>query len=189
MNTSLAGFAADDPARGRRFRVNAVDDDGAGFELEYWYRPGVGPDATGHVHESWTETFEILDGSAKYRVGSTVKAASPGETIVFPAGVPHVHPWNVGDVELHVRQSSALSPASRVAIEDTLAGFATMYRLSREGKASSRTGLPNPLQLAVILRRFQRHGNYIEGIPKFAQKILFGALGVVGAWAGYRIDR
>src|SRR4026207_526606 len=70
MNTSLAGFAADDPARGRRLRVNAADAEGAGLGLGYGYRPGVGPDATGHVHESWTETFEILDGSAKYRVGS-----------------------------------------------------------------------------------------------------------------------
>jgi mannose-6-phosphate isomerase-like protein (cupin superfamily) len=185
---SIVGFASEDPRRGMRFQVVDVDPAGAGFALEYWSRAGSKPESRAHVHERWTESFDIITGRAQYRIGTDIRSAAAGETIVFPVGVAHVHPWNVGDTDLHVRQASRIAPPSTDAIVDTLAGFATLYRLSREGNVNARTGLPTPLQLAVVLRRFQSHGNYLDGLPRPVQRILFGLLGRIGSAAGYRLD-
>lgn len=184
---TLVGFTAEDPRRGTKFIVTHVAPNGGAFQVEVWSRPGVKAETVGHMHESWTERFEILSGIAQYRVGSEVFSASAGQTFELPPGVPHVHPWNAGDDELHFRQTSNLAQPNYQAIEDTFRGFGTMFRLSREGKVDKK-GLPNPLQTAVILNQFMKHGNYIEPMPRAVQKVLFGLLSVIGRTAGYRID-
>ena len=56
---------------------------------------GAAPAIMAHLHRRWTETFEILQGSAACRRGAEERRLAAGESIVMPPNVPHVHPWNV----------------------------------------------------------------------------------------------
>jgi quercetin dioxygenase-like cupin family protein len=183
-----AGFTMVSPLTQSRTVVIATDAEtgGAGFTLEVTCLPGMGPNVMEHLHEAWTETFEILSGRAQYRLGGKHLKAEAGETIVMPPPVPHVHPWNAGAGEMTYRQTSRFETPSRQAVQDTLGSFATMNGLAREGKVDAR-GLPrNPLQLAAILRTLGRHGGYSTRLPIPAQKLLSATLGRFAEALGYR---
>ena len=63
-----------------------------------------------HVRSSYLETFEILKGRARYRLGSETKTAAAGERVVMPSQVPHLHPWSDSDEEFYVRQVADSDP-------------------------------------------------------------------------------
>jgi len=163
-----------------------VETGGMGFTLDVTCLPGMGPNVLEHLHETWTETFEILGGSAQYRLAGRRHTAKAGETIVMPPRVPHVHPWAAGDGEMTYRQTSRFEAPSPAAVQDTLGSFATMNALAREGKVDVR-GLPtNPLQMAATLRTLGRHGGYSTRLPVPAQKLLSATLGRLAESLGYR---
>ncbi len=156
-----------------------------GFAVEYLIQPRMGKDAVGHLHAWWTEEFTILEGVARYALGGKEQTAQPGATLVFPAGVAHLHPWSGGDSLLRVRQRTRFAYPSPQAVTDTLDVYATLYGLARDGKVN-KAGLPNPLQLALMLRTLQAHGGYLAGLPPAAQRALFGGLAVVARLVGMR---
>ena len=47
-----------------------------------------------------------MPGSASYRLGGEVRRLTAGESIVFPPGVPHEHPWNTDTGTLVYRQTN-----------------------------------------------------------------------------------
>lgn len=183
-----AGFTMVSPLARSRTVVTATDVEtgGTGFTIEVTCMSGMGPNVLEHLHETWTETFEILRGSAQYRLGGEHRKAQAGETITMPPRVPHVHPWSAGEGEMVYRQTSRFATPSREAVQDTLGSFATMNGLAREGKVDAR-GLPkNPLQLAATLRTLGRHGGYSTRLPIPAQKLLSATLGRFAEALGYR---
>jgi quercetin dioxygenase-like cupin family protein len=182
------GFTMVSPLTKSRTVVTATDaeTEGAGFSVEVTCMPGMGPNVLEHLHETWTETFEIVKGSAQYRLGGKHLKAKRGDTIVMPPRVPHVHPWAAGDGEMVYRQTSRFETPSAEAVQDTLGSFATMNGLAREGKVDAR-GLPkDPLQLAATLRTLSKHGGYSTRLPISAQKLLSATLGRIAEAAGYR---
>lgn len=181
------GDSIENPVLGIRILLCKLADEtgGTGFELEYFVRPHAGRESVAHLHQWWTEEFTILAGTARYKLGGQEHAAQAGDVLVFPRGIPHIHPWNVGATELHMRQIDRFDHPSPVAVQDTLKVYATLYGLARSGKVN-RAGLPNPLQLAVMMERLQRHGAYLGGLPPLAQRVLFGALGRIGRAVGYQ---
>ena len=46
-------------------------------------------DVEGHSHSTMTEIFYILEGKAEYIIGADRHAATTGDLVVVPAGVPH----------------------------------------------------------------------------------------------------
>jgi len=62
--------------------------------------------------------------------------------------------------------------------------FETLYGLGQDGKVNQ-DGMPNPLQFALILKKFQPHA-YVAGIPIPVQHLLFGILAGIGRVMGYR---
>ena len=100
MNTSAAQQRTtkgtkgwfDNPNVGQRSRFVTLPGETGGtrFVLEYIDQPFAGEQAVPpHIHTAVTETFEILRGRARYRLGSETKTAQAGDRVVMP---PMVHP-------------------------------------------------------------------------------------------------
>jgi mannose-6-phosphate isomerase-like protein (cupin superfamily) len=177
----------ENPLQGHRVRFLTLpaETGGRGFTLEYVYRPFTGESAVpAHIHTAATERFEILSGEARYRVGRDERSARQGDTLVLPAGVPHVHPWSVSGEELHVRQTTVVDPPDQAGLVASLQALVTLFGLAAAGKVNGK-GLPNLLQLAVLIRSTMP-ATYIAGIPIAVQRMLFGGLARVGHAAGYR---
>ena len=92
------GFETTDPVTQTRTVVlqGARETSGRGWVIEVHCPEGAAPAFLAHVHRTWTETFEILQGAATCRLGASEVRLAAGESIVMPPRVPHVHPWNTG---------------------------------------------------------------------------------------------
>lgn len=187
MPTALTETWFENPQQGQRFRLVTLPSEtgGRGFTLEYEYRPFSGETAVpAHLHPAARETFRVLAGAARYRVGHTVGTLAPGEEVVLPAGVPHVHPWSVSDETLRVRQTTEADPPDAAGLWASLQALVTLFGLAAAGRVN-RQGLPNPLQLAVAVRSTMP-ATYLAGLPRGVQHLLFGGLAGVGRAFGFR---
>jgi len=187
VTTSIQQVWFENPKQGQkvRFITLPAETGGRGFTLEYVYRPFTGESAVpAHIHTAATETFDILSGEAKYRVGKKEGSARKGDRIVLPAGVAHVHPWSVSADELHVRQIAEVEQPDSAGLVASLQAAVTLFGLATAGKVNEK-GLPNLLQLAVLIRSTMP-ATYIAGIPIAVQRTLFGGLARVGEALGYR---
>jgi hypothetical protein len=183
----LAETWFENPVQGQRFRLITLPSatGGRGFTLEYQYRPYTGETAVpAHFHPTATETFEVLAGHARYRLGTAKGTLGPSERIVMASGIPHVHPWSVSGETLHVRQTTEVSPPDPAGLWASLQALVTLFGLAAAGKVNRR-GLPNPLQLAVAIRSTMP-ATYLAGLPRVAQHLLFGSLAQVGRAVGYK---
>lgn len=166
------------------FRETGHASNGLRIEVDYFLRPQNGKAPVAHFHPRFDECFEIVTGQARYLLGTVEKSARAGETIVLPHGIAHKHPWNDGTGELQARQSIQLDRPDLVTMQAIEQFFETLYGLGQDGKVN-RDGLPNPLQFALILKKFQPHA-YVAGIPIPVQQLLFGLLAGIGRMLGYR---
>ncbi len=183
-----AGFVIENPITQSRTKVieSDVETKGMGWVLEVTCVPKAGPDIVDHIHLDWTETFEILRGTARYKLGGVQKTASAGDTFTVLPGQTHVHPWNAGDSEMVYRQSNTFARRSPEAVQEVLGVFATVAGLAREGKVNSRGLAKNPLQLAATMRTLVKHGGYDASLPVGVQRLLAGTLGRLAEWLGYK---
>lgn len=181
---SLVGLQMQDPRTGIYFHVLQADEEkGSGFQVEYVVpRGGPREVVMPHGHLSWTEHFEVLAGRARYRLGRSEGDLSEREAVKLPAGIVHLHPWNVGDSELRVRQTTLLAKPSPDGVRETILVFAMLFWLSREGRVNAR-GMPHPLQTALIMQTLQRHGGFLPGLPLPLQR---GIINGLASWARRR---
>jgi mannose-6-phosphate isomerase-like protein (cupin superfamily) len=187
VSTPIHQVWFENPKQGQRVRFLTLpaQTGGRGFTLEYVYRPFTGETAVpAHIHAAATETFEILAGEARYRLGRQEGSARRGDRIVLPAGVAHVHPWSVSADELHVRQTTEVDSPDSAGLVASLQALVTLFGLATTGKVNDK-GLPNLLQLAVLIRSTMP-ATYIAGIPIVIQRTLFGGLAYLGHALGYR---
>jgi quercetin dioxygenase-like cupin family protein len=72
-----------------------------------WPRPGHR--AAEHVHPEMEERYEVVSGTAAFRVGGEERTAGPGERVAVPPGTPHLA-WNPtgGEVRLRIEMRPAL---------------------------------------------------------------------------------
>lgn len=186
------GETIENPVTGERliFRRTARETQGFQWEAEWFVKPHTGPaPRTGrnrfaHFHPMVPERFEIISGSARYLLGGVERSTQGGETVSLPAGIPHIHPWNAGDDELHMRQIVELDKPQLEGLLSVETGFETLFGLARDRKVD-KDGLPNPLQMAVIIYAGQPI-TYVDGFPILVQQLLFGVLAGVGQLAGFR---
>jgi len=142
-----SGQVLDNPVTGERFVFHATSDDTAGRLLEFdlVVQPH-GRVPGGHVHPGQQESFEVLDGTVKFRKGLRTVVAKPGDLVVVEAGTYHRF-GNAGDTTAVVR--CRVEPAMRM--EEL---FETVAELAVEGR-TMRSGMPKPLDLALFMREFQ----------------------------------
>ncbi|HXY69512.1 MAG TPA: cupin domain-containing protein [Gemmatimonadales bacterium] len=181
-----AGFSFEHPDTGTRVTVLESDAEtrGMGWLLEVRRRARV-PDLAEHLHETWTETFEIVSGTARYSLDGVEGTLRAGESFVVEPRHFHVHPWNATDDEMVYRQRDRFAQASAAAVQDVLGVLATRAGLIRDGTAP-RSALARLLQQAVIARTVTRHGNYLSHPSAFAQQVIGATVGRLGAVLGYR---
>ena len=183
-----AGFTMESPRTGTRTIVRKSDQEtgGNGWELELHCRPKAGPDIAEHLHLHWTERFEIVSGTAYYKLAGVRKTAQAGESFVVLPGQLHVHPWNAGEAEMVYRQIDTFEQPSPQAVQDVLGVFATIAGLTREGKVGPDGRPKNPLQLAAMMRTLNKHGGYDAKLSIGAQNFLSATLGRLAETVGYR---
>lgn len=182
------GFETTDPRTGTRSVVieGTAETEGKGWVIEVHCPEGAAPAILEHVHLSWTETFEIVEGTASYTIGGETRSAREGETIVMEPGLPHVHPWNAGAGTMVYRQTNQFATRSPSAVDDVLGVFATINGLGREGKLNAK-GLPkHPLQFAATLRTLVKHEGFDAAVPIPVQRLMSATLGRLAEAAGYR---
>ncbi len=75
--------------------------------LSTWTRPGRR--AAAHVHPEMEERYEVLEGTAAFRIAGRERTAAVGETVIVPPGTPHLA-WNPTDalVQLRITMTPAL---------------------------------------------------------------------------------
>jgi quercetin dioxygenase-like cupin family protein len=187
MSTTSQQIWFDNPNVGQRSRFVTLPGETGGrqFVLEYINQPFAGEQAVPpHIHTAVTETFVILRGRARYRLGSETKTARAGSHVVMPPMVPHVHPWSDSDEELHVRQIAVASPADLEGLNAGIQAAITIQGLAKAGRVNSK-GLPHLLQLGVLIDKTMP-ATYLAGPPMALQRVMFSLLGWLGRLAGYR---
>jgi quercetin dioxygenase-like cupin family protein len=175
-----AGDELLNPVTGLRtvFRKTTQETGGQLLQVDWIGDPGwtTGPD---HVHPRQEERFEVLSGKLGLRVEGVERFHGAGEVIVAPAGSAHAA-WNASSDEVHVLVD--FRPALR-----TETAFETLAGLARDGK-TNRAGAPkNPLQLALILREFEKEIYFVRP-PLAIQRVILGALAFIGRLLGYRAE-
>ena len=154
------------------FRRIAADTQGELLEFD-WCFPAGGSVGL-HVHGRQEERFEVLSGSARFRVGRRRLTAGAGEHVAVPPGT--VHGWgNAGEDELWARVQ--FRPALR-----TEQLFHALFALEREGRVD-RKGRPRPLPLATLLHEF-RDEIQIPWLPAPVQGSLLALLAALGRGRG-----
>ena len=159
---------------------------GRGWVIEVHCPEGAPPGISEHLHLTWSETFEILQGSAAYKLGGEEHRINAGAHVLMPPGVPHVHPWNTGAGVMVYRQTDDFGEVNPDAVDEVLGVFATINGLAREGKIGE-NGLPkHPLQLAATIRALTKYGGFNAKVPVPVQRTLGATLGRLAEALGYR---
>lgn len=183
-----AGFETTDPFTGTRSVLieGAEETGGRGLVMDVHCPEGARAHILEHIHLTWTETFDILQGEARYVLGGEEHSAKAGDTILMPAGVKHIHPWNTGTGEMIYRQTNDFGRACPEALQDVMGVFATLNGMAVEGKLGKK-GLPkNPLQFAATLRTLVKYEGYDAAVPIGVQRVVSASLGRVAEVLGYR---
>jgi quercetin dioxygenase-like cupin family protein len=157
-------------------RVGSAESGGRRLVADLSVRPG-GAVAGEHVHPALAETFTVARGRVGFRLSGREGIAAPGRRLRVPPGRAHDR-WNAGAQAAHVL----------VELEPDVARFEamilTMFNLARDGKTDPK-GRPHLRQLALVAREFDDVIRLTRP-PRWAQRLLFGALAPIARARGYR---
>ena len=136
----------------------AADTHGELLRFDLSMPPGTGVPVA-HFHPHQEERFELVSGTARFRVGRDVRRASAGDVLVVAPGVAHRF-RNDGDTELRILVSFRPALRTESFFEELWAG-----KLTRRGIPGLRTllqmapknyleevciaGIPLPVQRGV----------------------------------------
>lgn len=167
----------ENPVTGERAVIRAKAEAATGDRLiaDLYIRPG-GAVVGEHFHPNLEERFVVIRGRVGFSVNGKKSEASPGQSVIVPAGTPHDW-WNAGPEEALVRVE--ISPGARFQ-----AMVMNLFGLAQDGK-TNRKGMPNLLQLALIAREFSDVVCFTKP-PVPVQKVLFGFLAFLGRLCGLR---
>ena len=172
---SVEGRVIDNPISGERIVIHesGVQNGGQLLAFDLFLPPG-GHVPARHVHPVQEERFTVIAGRMRFRLGRRTILASPGETVLVPAGAAH---WfaNAGHEVSHARVE--VRPALR-----TEELFVATEAMGRRGHFPG-TRLPRPSDLAVVLLEFQRE-LAVPNVPSILVRALLTPL----AWLGSRRD-
>ena len=129
------GDVLEHPVTGERITFIVVSGELLVMEA-VWPAPTGRPARTPpHVHPEMEERWEVLEGTAAFRIGEEERTCGPGESVVAPPGVAHLA-WNPGEGRVRLR----------IEMRPALRWRAFVERLFAAG------GVPD----AALLREFTR---------------------------------
>ncbi len=136
------------PLSGEQITIRraAAQTRGEVLDWELLLAPG-GRVPSSHAHPEQEETFTVLEGRMRFRVGWRRLTVGPGQSVRIPPGQVH-HFANAGDGPARVAVQSR--PALRM--EELLE---TAAALAQDQHAAGRA-LPRPLELALFMTEFER---------------------------------
>ncbi len=164
------GQTLSNPVTGERFTFTdtAASTNGELLAFELALRPG-GAVPLSHVHPTQTETFAVVSGRMRFRVGLRHVEAGPGEVVEIAPGVTHGFA-NAGEEEARVRVE--VRPALQME-----AMFADVIAMAEAGRMGKR-GLPRSvLDLALLARTYDEvaHAPVLSvGVQRFFLAPLVG---------------
>jgi mannose-6-phosphate isomerase-like protein (cupin superfamily) len=178
---AVAGDIFTNPVTGERAVVRVGEEDGDPTRVltDLYVAPG-GRVAGAHVHDAFSERFEVISGTVGLRVGDRSDVGGPGTVREVPPGTPHDW-WNAGEDEAHVLVELRGPEAVLRRFEDLLV---TLFGLAHEGRVNAQ-GMPDPLQLAVIAREYAEVVRFLRP-PRPVQVVLFAVLAPLGRLTGRR---
>ena len=171
------GQTVENPVTGERFTfvATAATTGGDLLSFDLALRPG-GAVPIPHVHPLQTETFAVMEGLMRFRVGLRTRLAGPGETVEIKPGTIHGFA-NAGEVEAHVRVE--VRPALRME-----AMLAEVVAMAAAGRMTGR-GLPrNLLDLAALAREFDQEA-HAPLLTVATQRLLLAPLVAAARRRGY----
>lgn len=172
------------------FATTAKDSGGRELVMDWFVAPGERLAAAAHCHSGpeglLIEFFDIIEGSAACSIGKKTLEANAPHTFSIPANTSHVHPWNTGKTNLHVRQRIVLPEPDAALLEGVERFFETLTALSQQGRANRKGDVRNPLQGALVLMDGLLPVTHLAGIPVGLQVALLGALAALGRGLGYK---
>jgi mannose-6-phosphate isomerase-like protein (cupin superfamily) len=142
---AMAGDELVNPITGEQivFRKTASDTGGSLLEMDaHWTQPGRR--APEHIHPRMRERWEVIAGSARFRIAGVERTAGPGEVVTAAPGVAHVA-WNPTVEPVHVRIQ--MTPAL-----DWETFVERLFALARDAHSGAR----DPAPLLELLRQFPR---------------------------------
>ncbi|GAB4543047.1 MAG: hypothetical protein Kow0063_35770 [Anaerolineae bacterium] len=156
-------------------RQSGADTGGKLLELEAIYPPHS-PQPASHCHPHQEEQFQVLQGAFRANIGGVERTYIAGETFTIPANTPH---WmhNISHEEGRLLWQIRPALQSQAFLE-------TMWGLAADGQTNA-GGVPNLLQLAVILRAYANEFR-ASNPPYGVQRVLFSVLAPLGKIRGYR---
>lgn len=150
-------------------RLTFLGVSGDRLEITGTVDPGAGPPM--HVHHLQSETVTVQSGRIGYVVGDEPERfAGPGETVHFPAGVPHRF-WNAGDTEATMT-GEAQPPHN-------LEWFLTQLYSS----AAAHGGRPGAFDGAYLATRYRDEFDVLT-IPAVARKVIMPVVLFLGRALG-----
>jgi mannose-6-phosphate isomerase-like protein (cupin superfamily) len=129
-----------------------------------------------HYHLTYTEAFEVLEGTLDVCVGTKENhlVLGEGESAFVPLETAHRF-WNSSTepvvFEVEIRPARDFEKALRA-----------QFGLVQDGKTDEKAIPKNILELALI---YELSESYIVGMPLFLQKGIFGALASIARLGGY----
>jgi len=173
------GDVLENPNTGERleFLQTSEDTDGGLLQVMLTVKPS-GIIAAPHIHPVQEERLIVQSGTLRLVVNGEESLLGSGQVGVAARGLPHVL-WNSGEDQLKLLVE--FRPA--LQMEDILT---SLFELGRVGR-TNQAGVPNLLQVAVMLRKHQ-HELYLAKPSINIQKILFWSLAWLGQLLGYRAD-
>jgi mannose-6-phosphate isomerase-like protein (cupin superfamily) len=158
-----AGHVIANPLSGELITIHQASGDLLGWELTL---AAGGRVPSSHSHPRQQESFTVLEGRLRMRVGRRRVLALPGDTVTVPPGTVH-HFANPGP------------GVARVAVEtrpalDMAALLATAAAMAQEQQAAARV-LPRPTDLALFMRDFE-HEVSAPYLPAPLVRLVTGAI-------------
>ena len=141
---------------------------------------GITPLSASHDDEH----FLIEAGTARHWLGRRRLLARAGDGWIVPAGTAHIHPGNVGDEPLVVRQWIQLDTPDPGLLRGVERYFETVSSLAAQGRVDRFGRIKDPLQEAVTLTETLMPGTWFAGIPIPAQRALLERLAALGRRRG-----
>ncbi|WP_152655560.1 cupin domain-containing protein [Oceanobacillus sp. CFH 90083] len=130
-----------------------------------------------HYHPLLKETFKMIEGKMRFLVDGEEITLEAGEEITIHPNQVHQF-WNVSQGNLEVVHEIR-PPGLHWKM------FVLMHKLECEGKLT-KNGIPrNPLWLGIAWKCID---GYLDGPPRFIQKIILGGLATLAENLGYKIE-
>ncbi len=159
-----------------QFLITAEDSKGQILRVKVWTKIGAqGPPE--HMHPKQTETFEIINGTAGFKLNGKEQILLAGQNITVPMNAPHKF-RNAGDNELVMVVE--LKPALKTEFF-----LETFYSLAKDGKSDKNSVPNNFLHFMTILNEYYGE-QFIIGPPIPVQKLLAKVVGGLGKLLGYK---